>query len=158
MRLIEAYNDQGEEDGYAIDGDDPDEEDNFVYPALDGLDIDEEVEVLAFMKARGFTPAGRGAGGRFQRRPGGRGQPMLKDGPPRAMPPHGRADQTCVNCSRKGHSASECRQPKREKHERLCFTCNKPGHEARACPDKPAIGARPRSKPLRMQARPAVLP
>ena len=50
---------------------------------------------------------------------------------------------TCVNCSRKGHAASECRQPKREKHERLCFTCNKAGHEARNCPDKPAAGARP---------------
>ena len=50
---------------------------------------------------------------------------------------------TCVNCNRKGHAASECRQPKREKHERLCFTCNKAGHEARNCPDKPAAGARP---------------
>ena len=50
---------------------------------------------------------------------------------------------TCVNCSRKGHAASECRQPKREKHERLCFTCNKAGHEARNCPDKHAVGERP---------------
>ncbi len=29
--------------------------------ALDGLDVEQRVEVLAFMKARGFTPAGRGA-------------------------------------------------------------------------------------------------
>ena len=50
---------------------------------------------------------------------------------------------TCVNCSRRGHAASEFRQPTREKHERLCFTCNKSGHEARNCPDKPAVGARP---------------
>ena len=50
---------------------------------------------------------------------------------------------TCVNCSRKGHAASECRQPKREKHEKLCFTCNKTGHEARNFPDKPAACARP---------------
>ena len=104
VRLIEACNGQAEEDGYAIDGEDPDEED-FIYPALDGLDVEQQVEVLAFMKARGFTPAGRGAGGRFQRRPGGRGQPMVKDGPPRVMPPRGRADMTCVNCNHKGHSA-----------------------------------------------------
>ena len=111
--------------------------------ALDGLDVDQRVEVLAFMKARGSTPAGRGDGGRFEQRPGGRGQPQLANGPARAMPPRGRADMTCVNCNRKGHAASECRQPKREKHERLCFTCNKAGHEARNCPDKPAAGARP---------------
>ena len=50
---------------------------------------------------------------------------------------------TCMNCNRKGHAASECRQPKRDKHERLCFTCNKAGHEARNCPGEPAVGARP---------------
>ena len=44
---------------------------------------------------------------------------------------------TCVNCNRKGHAASECRQPKPEKHQRSCFTCNKAGHEARDCPDRP---------------------
>ena len=74
VRLIEAYNGQYEEDGYAIDGDEEAEEDNFVYPALDGLDVEQRVEVLAFMKARGFTLAGRGAGGRFQKRAGGPGQ------------------------------------------------------------------------------------
>ena len=45
----------------------------------------------------------------------------------RALPPRGRADMTCVNCNRKGHAASECRQPKREKHDSVCFTCNKAG-------------------------------
>ena len=119
-----------------------------MYPPLDGLDVDQQIEVLAFMQAKGFTPAGRGAGGRFQRRPGGRGQPQLANGPARVMPPRGRADMTCVNCNRKGRSASECRQPKREKHERLCFTCNKAGHEARNCPDKPAMGARPPIKAI----------
>ena len=107
-------NSDGEFDGLAIDDAEYEDKDNFVYPARDGLDVEQRVEVLARMKARGFTPAGRGAGGRFQRRC----QPMLKDGPPRVMPPRGRADMTCVNCNRKGHSASECRQPKREKHER----------------------------------------
>jgi hypothetical protein len=147
VRLVEAFNGQMEEDGWAIEGEEQEEED-FVYPALDGLDVEQRVEVLAFMKARGFTPAGRGAGGRFQQRPGGRGQPQLANGPARAMPPRGRADMTCVNCNRKGHAASECRQPKREKHERLCFTCNKPGHEARNCPEKPAPGARPAIKAI----------
>ena len=63
--------------------------------------------------------------------------------PPRAMLPRGRADMSCVNCTRKGHAASECRQPKRKNHKRWCFTGNKAGHEARNCPDKPAVGARP---------------
>ena len=106
VRLIEAYNGQCDEDGYTIDGDEEAEEDNFVYPLLDCLDVDQRVEVLAFMKAKGCTPAGRGAGGRFQQRPGGRGQPAA--GPPRAMPRRGRADMTCVNCNRKGHAASGC--------------------------------------------------
>ena len=99
------------------------------------------MEVFAVMRAKGYTPACRGAGGRFQRRPGGRGQ--LADDPARDMPPRGRADMKCVNCTRKGHAASECRQPRREKSDRLCFSCNRPGHEARACPNKPAASPRP---------------
>ena len=47
----------------------------------------------------------------------------------------------CVNCGRKGHAASVCSQPRKEKGERPCFTCGKVGHEARACPDKPAARA-----------------
>ena len=57
------------------------------------------------------------------------------------VPPRGRQDIQCVNCGRKGHPASECRQPRKEKGERPCFTCGKVGHEARNCQDKPA--ARP---------------
>ena len=70
VRLVDKLNSDGEDDGYAIDGAEYEDEDNFIDPALDGLDVDQKVEVLAFMKARGFTPAGRNAGGRFQRRPG----------------------------------------------------------------------------------------
>ena len=59
--LVGNYNGHGEEDGYTIDGAD-EEDDKFVYPALDGLDADQKIEVLASMRANGFTPAGRGAG------------------------------------------------------------------------------------------------
>ena len=45
---------------------------------------------------------------------------------------------SCINCGRKGHAASECRQAKVEKSDRPCFTCGKTGHEARMCPNKPA--------------------
>ena len=45
---------------------------------------------------------------------------------------------SCINCERKGHAASECRQAKVEKGDRPCFTCGKTGHEARMCPHKPA--------------------
>ena len=140
LRFVESYG------GQVASDDEPDEKakdegEDFIYPALDGLDVEQQLEVFAFMNAQGFTPAGRGAGGRFQRRLGGRGQPS--GGPARDMPPRGRADMTCVNCSRKGHAASKCRQPRREKSDLLCFTCNEPGHEARASPSKPVVPARP---------------
>ena len=46
-----------------------------------------------------------------------------------------------INCGRKRHAASECRQAKVEKGDRPCFTCGKTGHEARMCPNKPAARA-----------------
>ena len=49
---------------------------------------------------------------------------------------------TCVNCGRKGHAASECREGKNKKAERPCFTCGKPGHEARHCPNRDAVPRR----------------
>ena len=45
---------------------------------------------------------------------------------------------SCINCGRKGHAASECRQARVEKGDRPCFTSGKTGHEARMCPQKPA--------------------
>ena len=93
VRIVEAYNGQGEDDGYAIDGAKGDDE-KLIYPDLEGLDVDQRIEVLAFMRAKGCTPAGRGAEGRFQRCPGARGQPWLTNGPARDMPPRGRADMT----------------------------------------------------------------
>ena len=48
---------------------------------------------------------------------------------------------TCVNCGRKGHAASEGRQPKRERAERLCFNCGKPGHVAKACKQPKSVHA-----------------
>ena len=94
------------------------------------------------MRAKGFTPTGRNAGGRFVRKPGGRGHGAT-GGTAREMPPRGRADMTCVNCNRKGHSASECRQPRVERKNKKCFICNRPRHEAKACPNKPASAPRP---------------
>ena len=108
-------------------------------PGLDQMEVKAQVEIFAFMKARGYTPAGRGASGRFQRSPGNRGQ---RAGPSQGQrvqpPPRGRADMSCINCGRKGHSAQECREEKKEKGEIPCFTCGKTGHEARNCPNKTA--------------------
>ena len=47
-------------------------------------DVNEQVEILAFMRARGMSPAGRGAAGRFQRAPGGRGHGAVEK--PRMAP------------------------------------------------------------------------
>ena len=79
------------------------------YEGFEGLEFDQRIEVLAFMRARGFQPTGRGATGRFQRAPGGRGQvgsgPRAGAPPAREVPPRGRTDITCINCGRKGHAA-----------------------------------------------------
>ena len=50
------------------------EEDDLRQRLIETEDVSEQIEILAFMRARGYTPAGRGAAGRFQRAPGGRGQ------------------------------------------------------------------------------------
>ena len=46
-----------------------------------------------------------------------------------------------MNCGRKGHAASECREGRKERPDHPCFTCGKPGHEAKNCPNK---GSAPR--------------
>ena len=100
---------------------------------FDIVEVAQQVEIMAFMKAKVFQPAGRGAKGRFVHSPGGRGQGAGA----RAMPPRARADMTCVICGRKGHAASECMEGWKERSERPCFTCSKPGHLARDCPQRP---------------------
>ena len=52
VRLVDNFNSDSEDDGYAIDGAEYEGEDSFIYPALDGLDFEQKVEFLAFMKAR----------------------------------------------------------------------------------------------------------
>ena len=100
-------------------------------------DVEEQVEILAFMKQSGFRPPTRGQGGprRFVPRAGApaRTGPAARFGAP---PPRNRTDITCINCNRKGHTASECKQPRVEVKDRKCFLCNKTGHVARDCPDK----------------------
>ena len=131
----------------APEAEDPeqDEEAELCERLMQTEDPAEQIEIIAFMRARGFMPAGRGAAGRFQRAPGGRGQGAPEK--PRMAPygrevsPRGRADMSCTNCGRKGHAASECRQAKVEKGDRPCFTCGKTGHEARMCPEKPKARA-----------------
>ena len=102
-------------------------------------DVDEQVEILAFMKQSGFRPPTRGQGGprRFVPRAGApaRTGPAARFGAP---PPRSRTDITCINCNRKGHTASECRQPKVEVKDRKCFLCDRVGHLARDCPTKKA--------------------
>ena len=136
--------------------------DSVTIPAFDEKEIPEQVEILAFMRAKGFSPAGRGAAGRFVRKPGGRGQsgspPAAGRAAPRTgyMPPRDKRDIKCANCGRDGHAALDCRQPKVERSARLCFTCGKAGHESRACPDKDKarrpVAAVETSGPQRLQS------
>ena len=100
-------------------------------------DPEERIEILAFMKTRGFRPPTRGQGGQRQR------QQQKPEGPARFMPsatlpPRNRNDIRCVNCGRPGHTAPECRQKQVDKKDRPCFECGECGHEARACPKKRA--------------------
>ena len=125
-------------------------------------DVEEQVEILAFMKQSGFRPPTRGQGGprRFVPRAGApaRTGPAARPGAP---PPRSRTDITCINCNRKGHTASECRQPKVEVKDRKCFLCDKVGPLARDCPTKKAplkaiedAGARQRPAVMMVQLAP----
>ena len=119
-----------------VEEQEPDEEE-LMARLLATDDVEEPVEILAFTKQSGFRPPTRGQGGprRFVPRPGApaRTGPAARFGAP---PPRSRTDITCINCNRKGHTASECRQPKVEVKDRKCFLCDKPGHVARDCPTK----------------------
>ena len=111
--------------------------------ALPPLEVEEphpdEDELMARLKQSGFRPPTRGQGGprRFVPRPGApaRTGPAARFGTP---PPRSRTDITCINCNRKGHTASECKQPRVEVNDRKCFLCDKPGHVARDCKERKA--------------------
>ena len=113
------------------------EEDELFARLLASEDAEEQVEILAFMKQSGVRPSTRGQGGprRFAPRAGGpaRTGPVARFGAP---PPRGRTDIACINCNRKGHTASECKQPRVEVKDRKCFLCDKPGHVARDCKER----------------------
>ena len=99
------------------------EAEEFDLSVLDGLEPQQQIEVLAVMGQRYF---------RFKRPPGAAGRPPPRTGAPQfrfgdqpgrsaVPPPRGRGDISCANCGRKGHAASECRQPKVELADRPCF-------------------------------------
>ena len=113
------------------------EVDTFDLSALEDLEPQERIEVLAVMAKQGFRfkrPQGGGPGGRPPPKTGP--QFRFGDAPGRSAvpPPRGRNDISCANCGRKGHAASECRQPKVELADRPCFNCGKTGHKAYQCP------------------------
>ena len=101
-------------------------------------DVEEQAEILAFMRQSGFRPSTRGQGGprRFAPRAGPPGTgPAAHPGAP---PPRDCKDIICINCNRKGHTQSESKQPRVDVKDRKCFTCGKPGHVARDCSEKKA--------------------
>ena len=101
---------------------------------LDGLDVQKQIEILAFMKKQGDQPPIR----RELRDRGARPyRAGTGTGAGREIPPRGRTDITCANCGRKGHAASECRQAKVERKYRPCFNCGGKGHLARDCKEPP---------------------
>ena len=81
MKLVEArdYDDHNDNDGHhdnnKCNGSHNDNNGNgFNIPVFDAMGVPQQVESMAFMKAEGFQPAGRGAKGRFVLSPGGRCQ------------------------------------------------------------------------------------
>ena len=104
----------------------PLEVDDFDLSALDDLEPQQRIEVLAVMAKQGFRfKRPQGAGGTQQPRT----SPQFRFGDQAGLsavpPPRGRGDISCANCGRKGHAASECRQPKVELANRPCFNCGK---------------------------------
>ena len=89
------------------------------------------------MAKQGFRFKRPQSGGAGSRPPPRTGAPQFRfgDQPGRSAvpPPRGRSDISCANCGRKGHAASECRQPKVELADRPCFNCGKTGHKDYQC-------------------------
>ena len=130
------------------------EAEEFDLSAVDGLEPQQQIEVLAVMGQRGF---------RFKRSPGAARRPPPRTGAPQfrfgdqpgrsaVPPPRERGDMSCANCGRKGHAASDCRQPKVELADRPCFNCGKTGHKAYQCiePKNFAVKAIEDSKDARL--------
>ena len=93
---------------------------------------------MPFIRQSGFRPPTLGHQGPRRFAPRAcppRTGPAARFGEP---PPRDRKDTTCINCNRKGHSASQYKQPRVEVMDRKCFTCGKPGHVARDCTEKKA--------------------
>ena len=88
--------------------------------------------------------------GRQQQQWQTQGRPSRTAAPKRSARPGGvnptagvKPKLKCVNCSKEGHRAQDCRAPKREVGKRPCFNCGEEGHLARDCkkpPAKPAMG------------------
>ena len=99
---------------------------------LETEDVEEQVEILAVMRAKGFRAPTRGQGNRkFNRTPGGRVATNTY------MPPKGRSDLSCINCGKKGdHRTQDCPLGQQDKSKRPCFNCGKTGHIAKDCPSK----------------------
>ena len=130
-------------------GEDRDEEDEGAAPGepseeldltcLEGLDAQQQIEILAVMKKQGFrAPTRRQGGSRgTAARTGARTATQFNAGA--KPPPRGRDDITCVNCGKKGHMASECRGVRVDTKDRPCFNCGEKGHLARNCPKPKAV-------------------
>ena len=84
------------------------------------------LDIPAMARARGINPEQAFTPG------GGRGRDGKKTG---YAPPRGREDPRCVNCCKKGHTASACGAQTKDKHERPCLNCGEPGHLKAGCPN-----------------------
>ena len=123
---------------------------------LETEDVEEQVEILAVMRQKGFRAPTRGQGGRkFNRTPGGRVATNTY------VPPKGRSDLSCINCGKKGdHRTQDCPLGQQDKSKRPCFNCGRPGCIAKTCPHKKRPGIKMLTDAPRAEAQspPAVAP